>query len=35
MVTGDTPQEALRLADNAAALIEIDVLVPELETVAP
>ncbi|GAA3228603.1 ATP-grasp domain-containing protein [Dactylosporangium siamense] len=35
MVTGDTPQEALRLADRAAALIEIDVLVPELETVAP
>ncbi|MET7421148.1 ATP-grasp domain-containing protein [Dactylosporangium sp. NPDC005555] len=40
MVTGDTPADALRLADEAAALIEIDVIetdvvMPALETVAP
>ncbi|MET7400238.1 ATP-grasp domain-containing protein [Dactylosporangium sp. NPDC005572] len=41
MVTGGSPQEALRLAEAAAALIEIDVqpvaelFVPELETAAP
>jgi hypothetical protein len=35
MVTGDTPTDALRLADAAAALIDIDVVQPVLETVAP